>query len=154
MAKKYGNLFLVTTPDLLQYILEGHHLPFTRDLVDYNQISSFPKKDGIIRIVHATNHDGIEGTRYIEEAVAKLKSEGYPVELLIVRKIPHEKALQIYKSADICVGKTDDGVLCKLSIREHVPWQTDALLYSGRPQKVRIRLPDFKTRLPKMFMRT
>jgi hypothetical protein len=76
-----------------------------RDLWDYESIPSFPKQNGAIRIVHASNHDGIEGTRHVEEAVVKLKSEGYPLELIILRKVPHEEALQMIKSADICVGK-------------------------------------------------
>jgi len=116
LAKKYGELFLVTTPDLLQYIPEAYHLPFMRDLIKYESISPIPKPEGTIRIVHATNHDGLEGTRYIEKAVAKLKLEGYPVELMIVRKIPHEKALQIYKSADICVGKLMMGYYANFQI--------------------------------------
>ena len=116
LAKKYGDVFLVTTPDLLQYIPEAHHLPFMRDLTDYESISPAPKEKATLRIVHATNHDGIEGTRYVEAAVAKLKSEGYPVELLIVRRIPHERALQIFKSADICVGKLMMGYYANFQI--------------------------------------
>jgi hypothetical protein len=116
LAKTYGDLFLVTTPDLLQYIPEAHHLPFMRDLLDYESIPSLPKENGTIRIVHATNHDGIEGTHYVEEAAARLKSEGYPVELLIVRKVPHEAALQIFKSGDICVGKLMMGYYANFQI--------------------------------------
>jgi len=116
LARKYGDLFLVTTPDLLQYVPEARHLPFTKDILDYESIPSLPKKDGIIRIVHATNHDGIEGTHYVEEAAARLKSEGYPVELIILRKVPHEKALQLFKSADICVGKLMMGYYANFQI--------------------------------------
>jgi hypothetical protein len=105
LARRYGDLFLVTTPDLLQYIPEARHLPFMRDILDYDSIQSLPKENGTIRIVHATNHDGIEGTSYVEKAAAKLISEGYPIELIIVRKVPHERALQIFKGADISVGK-------------------------------------------------
>jgi len=116
LAKTYGDLFLVTTPDLLQYIPEAHHLPFMRDLLDYESIPSVPRENGTIRIVHATNHDGIEGTRYVEEAVTRLKSEGYPVKLIVLRKVPHETALEIFKSADICVGKLMMGYYANFQI--------------------------------------
>lgn len=116
LAKRYGDLFLVTTPDLLDYIPEAHHLPFMRDLLDYESIPSFPKPNGTIRIVHASNHDGIEGTPYVEKAVARLKSEGYPVELIILRKVPHEEALQIFRDGDICVGKLMMGYYANFQI--------------------------------------
>lgn len=116
LAKKYGDLFLVTTPDLLQYIPEAHHLPFMRDLLNYDSIPASPKQNGTIRIVHATNHDGIEGTHYVEEAVARLRSEGYPVELITLRKVPHERALAIYKGADISVGKLTMGYYANFQI--------------------------------------
>jgi hypothetical protein len=116
LAKTYGDVFLVTTPDLLEYIPKAHHLPFMRDLLDYDSIPSLPRENGTIRIAHATNHDGIEGTRYVEEAVGRLKSEGYPVELIVVRKVAHETALQIFKSADICVGKLMMGYYANFQI--------------------------------------
>jgi len=116
MAKKYGDIFLVTTPDLLQYIPQAHHLPFVRDLFDYDSIPSLPKEKGTLRIVHATNHEGIEGTRHVETACDRLKSEGYPVELIIVRKVPHMEALQIFKSADVCVGKLMMGYYANFQI--------------------------------------
>ena len=116
LAKRYGDLFLVTTPDLLQYIPEAHHVPFMRDILDYESIPPLPKQNGIIRIVHATNHDGIEGTRYVEQAITRLKSESYPVELIIVRKVPHETALQIFKSADICISKLMMGYYANFQI--------------------------------------
>jgi hypothetical protein len=116
LAKRYGDLFLVTTPDLLQYIPKARHLPFMRDLLDYESILPLPKGDGTIRIVHATNHDGIEGTHYVREAVARLKSEGYPVELIVVQKVAHEAALRIFKSADICVGKLMMGFYANFQI--------------------------------------
>jgi glycosyltransferase involved in cell wall biosynthesis len=52
----------------------------------------------------------------VEEAAARLKSEGYPVELIILRKVPHEKALQLFKSADICVGKLMMGYYANFQI--------------------------------------
>jgi len=42
-----------------------------------------------------------KGTHFLIEAVENLKAEGIPVELILVEKVPNEKALDIYRSADI-----------------------------------------------------
>lgn len=63
----------------------------------------FPRFDEprSLRIVHASNHRMFKGTRFLEKAVEELRSEGVPVELVLVEKIPNEQALEIYRSADI-----------------------------------------------------
>lgn len=55
----------------------------------------------IINIVHAPNHRMFKGTRFLEAAVRELKSEGFPVELTMVEKVPNARALELYRSADI-----------------------------------------------------
>jgi glycosyltransferase involved in cell wall biosynthesis len=67
----------------------------------YNPIYPRPDKDKPVRIVHAPNHRTFKGTHFLVEAVENLQTKGVPVELVIVEKIPNEKALDIYRSADI-----------------------------------------------------
>lgn len=64
---------------------------------------AYPKKDrqGPLRIVHASNHRMFKGTHFLIEAVEHLKVEGFPIELVLVEKVPNEKALDIYRSADV-----------------------------------------------------
>ncbi|MHC4114234.1 MAG: glycosyltransferase family protein [Planctomycetota bacterium] len=64
---------------------------------------AYPKKDGEkpLRIVHASNHRMFKGTHFLIEAVENLKTEGVSIELILVEKVPNEKALDIYRSADI-----------------------------------------------------
>jgi hypothetical protein len=54
-----------------------------------------------VRIVHAPNHRHFKGTRYIQDAVDRLKKKGLPVELVMVERVPNDKALDIYRTADI-----------------------------------------------------
>jgi glycosyltransferase involved in cell wall biosynthesis len=42
-----------------------------------------------------------KGTHFLIEAVDSLKAEGIPIELILVEKIPNDRALEIYRSADI-----------------------------------------------------
>lgn len=64
---------------------------------------AFPKPggQGNVRIAHAPNHRMFKGTRHLEQAVQELRSEGVPVELIMVEKLPNVKALELYRSADI-----------------------------------------------------
>lgn len=57
--------------------------------------------DGIIRVVHASNHRNLKGTPILERAVAQLKSEGLPIELILVERIPNAEAQKLYRKADI-----------------------------------------------------
>lgn len=63
----------------------------------------YPAKDGLkpLRVVHAPNHREFKGTRFLEAAISELQSEGVPIDLLMVEKVPNVEALAIYRSADI-----------------------------------------------------
>jgi glycosyltransferase involved in cell wall biosynthesis len=66
---------------------------------------SFTKKpstnDLPLRIIHASNHSELKGTRYLVAAVKELKMEGHKLELIIVKNTPNIQAMEIYKTADI-----------------------------------------------------
>ncbi len=57
--------------------------------------------DGVVRIVHSPNHRHYKGTRYLEAAVAALREEGLPIELVLVEGVPNEDARRLYAAADI-----------------------------------------------------
>jgi len=54
-----------------------------------------------LRIVHASNHRMFKGTRHLIAAVKQLRAEGEPVELVLVEQVTNEKALELYRSADL-----------------------------------------------------
>ena len=64
---------------------------------------SFPDAgaQGNVRIAHAPNHRMFKGTHHLERAVRELQSDGVPVELVLVEKVPNARALELYRSADI-----------------------------------------------------
>ena len=61
------------------------------------------------RIVHATNHPGIEGTRHIVAAVESLKKKGYDIELRLLSGVTQERVLAEMADADLTVGKMKMG---------------------------------------------
>lgn len=54
-----------------------------------------------LHIVHAPNHRIFKGTHFLIEAVKTLQAEGTAIELSLVERVPNEKALEIYRTADI-----------------------------------------------------
>jgi len=56
-----------------------------------------------VKVVHATNHRALSGTKYLIAACGELEKEGYPVELVIVERMKNTEARRIYEQADIIV---------------------------------------------------
>lgn len=71
------------------------------DLEEYPACYPEPVFGRPIRVVHASNHRHFKGSRFLLEAVEKLKQEGFAVELTLVERVPHEEAMKLYQQADI-----------------------------------------------------
>lgn len=106
-VRELGDAFFCTTPDLLPFCPLGtKYLPFTSppdDLI--NEIKPAAREKNIFRVVTSSNHDGVDGTQYVRDAVGRLKIDGHNIELVEVRKTPYREALSIYASADVYAGK-------------------------------------------------
>lgn len=95
---------------------------------------AFPPADGggNVRIGHAPNHRMFKGTRHLERAIAELRAEGVPVELVLVEKVPNTKALEIYRSVDIIFDQ------CLIGFHGYFALEGMAL---GKPVMCYIRKP-------------
>jgi len=54
-----------------------------------------------IKIIHAPNHRQFKGTKYLVDAVNRLKRHGYEIELQLIEKVTNREALERYRKADI-----------------------------------------------------
>jgi hypothetical protein len=86
-----------------------------------------------LRVVHAPNHRDFKGTRYLEAAVTDLQSEGLPIELVMVEKLPNHEALAIYQTADIIFDQ------CLIGFHGYFALEAMAL---GKPVMCYIRKPE------------
>jgi glycosyltransferase involved in cell wall biosynthesis len=57
--------------------------------------------DGVVTVVHAPNHRQYKGTRYLIEAVDRLRAAGVPVELELVEGRRLDDARSVYERADV-----------------------------------------------------
>ena len=60
-----------------------------------------PRTTPPVQVVHASNHRHYKGTRFVIDAVERLRDEGLPVELTLVEGIPNAEAKKLYESADV-----------------------------------------------------
>lgn len=67
----------------------------------YRPFYPIPADDRPLRIVHASNHRMFKGTRFLIDAVEQLRAEGELVELILVEHVRNNRALELYRSADV-----------------------------------------------------
>lgn len=116
VAAASGSAFLVTTPDMKDFVPDAIHVPFfvTRDQAAAPR--RVPDRSRPFKIVHATNHPGIEGTRHIHAAVDALAARGHNIQFVDLRGVTHERVLAELADADITVGKMKMGYYANLQV--------------------------------------
>lgn len=125
MVKKYGDIFLVTTPDLKDFMPKAVYLPlFAPDVIVPKRRVDNEFGQRIMNIVHMTNHPGIEGTDEIETVIERLKKDGFAVNFKRFSGIPYDKALEEYTNADLSIGKLKMGYYANAQIES---------MYCGTP---------------------
>ena len=138
LARRYGDNLLVTTPDMLDFVSEAVHFPFFTPEIDHNKYRSGEEVGGTRRgwkIVHATNHPGIEGTAEIEKAIEGLKCRGYCIEFTVLQAESHERILRELATADLSIGKMKMGYYANAQIES---------MFLGVPTVTYVR-PEFMT---------
>jgi glycosyltransferase involved in cell wall biosynthesis len=108
LAERYGDAFLVTTPDLKDFVPQAVHVRFLTP-PGVSESRPAPRAGRPLKIVHATNHPGIEGTRHIVAAVEALKARGHAINLILLRGERHERVLAELADADLSIGKMKMG---------------------------------------------
>ncbi|MFH0732514.1 MAG: hypothetical protein V2A72_06295 [Candidatus Omnitrophota bacterium] len=117
--KKYVDISLVTTPDMKEFIPDAIHFPFFTPCIDYekfrNRKAAF-KAGEKVKIVHVTNHPGIEGTSMIRKAIDNLRDKGHDIDFVFLKGVTPEQALAEYRDADFSVGKLKMGYYANAQI--------------------------------------
>ena len=117
LMARYGDKFLVSTPDMRDFVPAAEHFPFfAPDTGGRIPRESPPRQGGKFKIVHVTAHPGIEGSRFIEQAVRNLQSKGIPIEYVFLRNVPHARVLDELQDADLSIGKLKMGYYANAQI--------------------------------------
>lgn len=114
LAAKYADAELVTTPDLKEFAPAAEHMPFFAPAQP--ALSQQVSGDHEYRIVHATNHPGIEGTRHIAAAIERLRSRGFRIRFDALQGARHADVMAALSSADLAIGKMKMGYYANAQI--------------------------------------
>jgi glycosyltransferase involved in cell wall biosynthesis len=128
-----ADVCVVSTPDLLEFVPGAHLMPGPVDLQRWTPRR--PRTEPVdaehpARILHAPSDRDIKGTRYVLDAVERLRAAGYPVELLMLEGVPHDRVAEFCAQADIAVDQVMIGAYGTVSIE---------MMASGVPVVCRIR---------------
>jgi hypothetical protein len=99
-----------------------------------------------LRLVHAPSHRAVKGTGHIEAAVAQLQREGFDLEFILVEKMSHAAAREIYATADLGIDQVLAGFYGALAV-ELMAFEVPVVCYlreadMGRlPPAMRAELP-------------
>jgi len=88
--------------DMLNYVPGAVNTFFWPIDVKALPTASFtPPKGRPFVIVHSPNHPHFKGTRFLRDAVERLKLEGYDIEFAYMSGLPNSEILRLYSRADI-----------------------------------------------------
>lgn len=102
---RYADGIFALNPDLLHILPVGaRFLPYAN--VDVRNIEPVPPKATHAPVLlHAPTHRGGKGTRFLVEAVNRLKAEGIPFEFVLVEGLQHGEAMKLYARSDLLVDQ-------------------------------------------------
>jgi glycosyltransferase involved in cell wall biosynthesis len=132
---KYAEKMYALNPDLLQTLpSKAEFLPYASvDINDWKYIGSDPSD--VLKVVHAPTYRGIKGTEFVLEAVERLKSEGFAIELILIENMSRSEARRHYERADMGVDQLFCGWYGGLALE---------LMSLGKPVVAYIREQDMK----------
>ncbi|MGS0972992.1 MAG: hypothetical protein ACVCEJ_07155 [Candidatus Izemoplasmataceae bacterium] len=88
-------------------------LPLRIDLREFKPY--YPKNKSVVKIVHAPSKRDVKGTKFVLDAINKLKLN-YQIDFILVEGISNIEAKNIYKTADIIVDQLIVGTYGMLAI--------------------------------------
>jgi len=135
---RYADLIYALNPDLLHVLpARTRFLPYAHiDLRDWRPVAQ--NENAAQRppvVVHAPSHRRVKGTRFVEEAISRLKAEGVPLEFALVEGLPNREARRIYERADLLVEQLLAGWYGGLAVE---------LMALGKPVVCYLRETDLK----------
>jgi len=138
---RYCHGSFAVNPDLMNVLPDDTtFMPYCHiDLAEWSVVEKEASKR--LTVLHAPSHRGVKGTRYIVEAVSRLKQEGLDFEFIMVENMTNAEAKKIYEKADILIDQLLAGWYGGLAVE---------LMAMGKPVICYLRETDLKFLNPEM----
>jgi len=103
---RYADRIFALNPDLLHVLPAGaRFLPYSHIDLRTWKPETRSSEGHVPLVLHAPSHRAVKGTRYVMEAVSRLKNEGVPMEFVLVEGMAHREAGKLYRQADILIDQ-------------------------------------------------
>ncbi len=99
---KYVNHKIVCAPQYSPFVSNSEFIPLAIDLSIFKFNEPIPFED-CLRVQHSPTSRLKKGTKYLIEAINKLKSEGYDIQLDLCENISHDELKERYKNCHLSV---------------------------------------------------
>lgn len=119
LFERHADAIYALNPDLMRVLpARTRFLPYAVPLAGSGAPPPRPiqQEQGMRSVLHAPSHRGAKGTRYVLNAVERLRSEGHAFRFTLVEGLPHEEALRLYAEADLVVDQLLYGWYGALSV--------------------------------------
>lgn len=101
--REYVDDFMVTDPLMQEHCPEAKIVPRVLPMADFDEVG-IERTDKPL-IVHAPSNTAYKGSKFVLEALEKLRQEGVQFELKLLDRAPFAEALEWYKRADIVIDQ-------------------------------------------------
>jgi len=103
---RYADGIYALNPDLLHVLPpRARYLPYAHiDLGEWTPAVPLGQTTRPL-VVHAPSHRGIKGTRFVLDAVSRLRAEGAAFDFVLIEGMKNEEARRIYEKADILIDQ-------------------------------------------------
>jgi glycosyltransferase involved in cell wall biosynthesis len=112
IVREFADLVTVSTPDLLEFVPDALWLPQPVDIAWIEDAATQGKSHIPARrskktvwVAHAPSSTQLKGTRFVVDAVEKLKAKGVDVELALLTNMPREDVMATIRAADVVVDQ-------------------------------------------------
>ena len=103
---RYAHLMYALNPDLLNVLPQRcRFLPYAAVDLEEWEFIGVSENDDVPHLIHAPSDRSIKGTKYVEDAVERLRSEGVRVRFTLVEGMSNDEAKKIYQDADLLVDQ-------------------------------------------------
>ena len=109
LAERWADVTLVTTPDMLDFMPNARVSSFFAPVDIEPSCRESWNGNRPLKLVHVTNHPGIEGTERISQAVEEVRKMGFRIEFLHLSNVSHAVVMRALNEADLAIGKMKMG---------------------------------------------
>jgi glycosyltransferase involved in cell wall biosynthesis len=105
----YADKVFALNPDLLHFLPGAEFLPYAsvnpEEWIPETSTAGRPSDARPFRVLHMPTNRSIKGTCYVEQACARLREEGFLVELVLAEQVPHAQVKALIAECDIVVDQ-------------------------------------------------